>query len=373
MSIHAPLTRRIGVWNSRLEVIATSYFELGTTDIHVVSQPLGFDGLVCTVTLPAVTASATVISSNATSADVTLPSLQVTGYFGAHAAPTLPALTVASAVTVPAITRCTITLPTLSVESSVSAGTICHVDAHLPPLSVLSYGGCVAELTLPALGAVAAGVAGTVSSVAVDLPTLLVTSTVTENTVARVDVTLPALAALPANNTWITLPALTVEAEAGVVVAVTREAYAINLSNGAVTRYTDYPFDNVLRLGNDFFGIAPTGVFKIGGSLDIAAPINAHAKTFSTSFGSANYKRVPYTYLSGRADNGVVVGVQADEGDTYEYDSSFGENELLNNHRSVVGKGIRGVYYSFSIANVSGGKLEVDELAVQVAATQRAI
>jgi hypothetical protein len=162
-------------------------------------------------------------------------------------------------------------------------------------------------------------------------------------------------------------------ASGGEVVSVTYEAYAINLTTGAVSHYTNYPFDNMLRFGSSYYGIGATGIYLLGGDLDLAVPIDAHIKTFATKLGIQNQKRVPYVYSSGRSDGGVIVGVTADEGETYEYESDWGEVAGSTNHRIVVGKGVKGVYYSFDVKNVNGGSLELDEISVHVAPTQRAV
>lgn len=165
----------------------------------------------------------------------------------------------------------------------------------------------------------------------------------------------------------------TVQIEGSPLVSVTYEAYAINLTTGAVTHYTNYPFDNILRFGNHYYGVKSDGVYELGGTLDVGVQIDAHIKTFQTPFGTKNQKRVPYVYASGRSDQGVVVGVTADEGTTYEYESAWGEVAGTANHRVKVGNGIRGVYYSLDVKNVDGGSLELDEISVHVAPTTRAV
>ena len=154
---------------------------------------------------------------------------------------------------------------------------------------------------------------------------------------------------------------------------MTYEAYAVNLATSAVTHYTNFPFDNILRFGNKFYGVKSDGLFEITGDVDLAAQIAAHVKTFQTDFGSKNFKRVPYIYASCRASNGVTIGLTPDEGTTYSYASKWGTVAQNTNHRVTPGKGIRGVYYSIDVSNVDGGSLELDTLSVTVAPTQRGV
>ena len=60
-----------------------------------------------------------------------------------------------------------------------------------------------------------------------------------------------------------------------------------------MTHYLNYPFTNILRFGNDFFGVSSSGLFKIGGTRDGTQPIAAHIKPSSTKLGTSKMQRVP--------------------------------------------------------------------------------
>ena len=79
------------------------------------------------------------------------------------------------------------------------------------------------------------------------------------------------------------------------------------------------------------------------------------------------------TVSSGRSDGGIRVGITPDEGDTYEYESDWGEIPGSTNHRTQIGKGVRGVYYSFDISNIDGSSLELDSITAEPAVSQRGI
>lgn len=305
------------------------------------------------------------------------PALRCTAYSGATFAGTLPTVQFAGTATFPNIGRVQAALPALQLASHARVGGVAGAALTLSSGLILrANGGGNSFLALAAGGysVSASGKTGGVARAELQYAGtyLLRASGDTQNTgTARMQ--LPALQMAPTGHAWLVGPSLTAYAVAGEVVATTYEAYAINLTTGAVTRYINYPFDNIVRLGDAFFGITATGIYRIGGDLDALAPIAAEFETFPTDFREKNFKRIPYAYLSGRAENGITLSVCADEGESFAYESDFGETGTATNHRVTVGKGIRGVYYSLRVANADGGSMEIDELSVQVGSTQRGV
>lgn len=306
----------------------------------------------------------------------TLPGLTMAAFSGATAHPTLPALTLTATGTVTIVGRvdAVLPMPTLVANGMVggaSAAYLQHggryeVAANTGAQAVLEHGGRYTTSVSGLTGGLATAELATVGRYDVN-------ASGTAESYAVADMVLPALQTAPSGQAWLVAPSLTMHASGSEVVAVTYEAYAINLTTGAVTHYTNYPFDNILRFGDRYYGIASSGVYLLGGALDGLDQIDAHIKTFQTTFGTTAQKRLSYVYASGRSEQGVVVGVTADEGDTYEYESDWGEVPGNTNHRTTVGKGIRGVYYALDVKNVAGGSLELDELKALVTPTMRRV
>lgn len=373
-SVNRPLSRRYGPRLSYLEPISYTESAVPTTEVVAVTYPVAVnpsDGI--TGVLPALTASLTGSPSVLDGITGVLPALQGSIFGGGAVAGTLPSLQASLSGDVPLLVVIAGTLPALQASIDVTTGADAQIAGTLPALTGSIYGGAALAGTLPSLTASFSTFVGTNAAIAGTLPVLTASVAITSETHGQIAGTLPALTAAPPGAMWVTLPALTAYISASADVTVTYEAYAINLATGAVTHYTNYPFDNILRFGDKYYGVAPTGLFEIGGSLDLTTAIDARVKTFSTQLGSSKMKRVPYVYSSGRSDGGVSVGVIADEGTTYSYESDWGEVAGSTNHRTQVGKGIRGVYYAFDVSNISGSSLELDSLDVSLEATERAI
>lgn len=179
----------------------------------------------------------------------------------------------------------------------------------------------------------------------------------------------PALQVVPSGQAWLVAPAITMVAAGGEIVEASYEAYSINLATGAVTRYTDFAFDNVLRFGDKFFGIRADGVYELAGDTDDGAPIVAQVRTFNTNFGATNIKRVPFMYVSGQVGTDLSVGFVADKGVEYKYPVGLVREQGVRTGRAKAGLGVKGSYYNFSITNEDGQDFQIDRLEAIVDAT----
>lgn len=306
-----------------------------------------------------------------------LPALLCTASTGAQSAKSLPTLALVASGSVTVVGRVDAVLPALELVANGKAGGVSTAYLqHGGAYSVEARTGAsvVAALAPDGYALTSSGKTGGIASASLSIAgAYVISSHGVQEAIASAEMVLPSLQPAPSGQAWLVGPSLTMHAVAQQVIAVTYEAYAINLTTGAVTHYTNYPFDNILRFGDKFYGVSSAGLFEIGGALDLTLPINAHLKTFQTTFGSQNMKRLPVVYTSGRSDGGVMIGVTADEGTTYEYTSDWGEVPGNTNHRTTPGKGIKGVYYSLDVKNDNGGSLELDAIRVEVAHTQRAV
>ena len=73
------------------------------------------------------------------------------------------------------------------------------------------------------------------------------------------------------------------------VVAVTYEAYAVNLQHKGtdspvdeITRYTNFPFERIVRYQNSYFGVAADGLYLLEGTTDHATPATTIPWEFKT-------------------------------------------------------------------------------------------
>ena len=311
---------------------------------------------------------------DATGVDAELPALTLDAICGAQLDAKLPMLTIEAEGTITQIATLDARLSMLTLEAEARFGGISVVDVVLPVITLEAVCGAEAIITLPGgYALVAEAVMGGTASLDARLPAMVLDAFASPINFAVCDVLLPAVVSVQGATLDVQLPMLRLYAAASDSAPASRESYAINLTTGAVTRYTDYPFDNVLRLGGRFFGVKADGVFELAGDTDDGAPIHAAVKTFCTDFGSANLKKIPWVYLVGRLDDSLSVTVEPAGGTPYSYPTVGAYAGARLTHRAKVGGGMRGTRYSISIENPGGSDFELDRVEAVVNVLTRAM
>lgn len=303
------------------------------------------------------------------------PAATLVGQFGSTIRLQAPTATLATSMTIPGVMTIDIECPALMLAST---GTVSGLGVGAlgiqGPYSLDGRFGSSITLTAPTTVLAGNGLTGGVMTAALvheGRYTLSVVGTVKDLTVWSL--VGPAAVMAPRMSAWLVAPAPKLYAVGGEVVAIEHESYAINIKTGAVTRYTNFPFDNILRFGNKFFGVKADGIYELTGDTDNGAPIEAVMTTFLTSFGVENLKRVKWLYLFGRLDDGMNVTFKPDEGVGHTYQTSGVNDGTMRMHRARPGGKILGTYYEFTLANVNGAKFYLDRVEAIIDSTTRAM
>jgi hypothetical protein len=162
------------------------------------------------------------------------------------------------------------------------------------------------------------------------------------------------------------------------------EAYTLNLVDRKVkhpneevihevTRYDNYPFEQIVRFNGKYYGVALDGLYLLEGNDDVGDPIIWDAETCVTDFGNHNHKTVASAYMSGVIDKGMTVKVTADQRDTYTYNYATPRDESPQNHRQKFGKGLKATYYSFQFTDSQGRQFRLNNCEFEVGTMKRAI
>lgn len=302
-------------------------------------------------------------------ANLPMPTLQ--GRFGSKVKLASPRATLAMSATVPQVLRGELRLPFATVAGSGTTGGVGGGNLTLPGrLTTSGRSGGQGAMVASGASLLASGVAGGAARAELSFVghyTLEAHGEVQQATVWSLSA--PSLQVAPSGQAWLVAPAITMVAAGGEIVEASYEAYSINLATGAVTRYTDFAFDNVLRFGDKFFGIRADGVYELAGDTDDGAPIVAQVRTFNTNFGATNIKRVPFMYVSGQVGTDLKVGFVADKGVEYKYPVGLVREQGVHSGRAKAGLGVKGSYYNFSITNEDGQDFQIDRLEAIVDAT----
>jgi len=180
---------------------------------------------------------------------------------------------------------------------------------------------------------------------------------------------------------WLIAPGYQLTAIGTATVAVTYEAYALNLkhqnaeSPDELTHYTNYPFDKIVRYQNSYFGVNATGLYLLEGPTDFAEPTPQKVawsfKTCMTDFETPNLKTVNWAYFGGRMGPAATVSIHyGDTGEqSYAYTTPRGVS--AQNYRQAFGRGIKSRYYALEVEG--DGVLSLDSLLFDIAKMARRV
>lgn len=248
------------------------------------------------------------------------------------------------------------TLPALTGAISGVLGIVGVLDVRLPALDevlepelvgYLEGRGSIAA-ALPGLTGSMTGLLGLTGALAGALPGLRATLAGGAQVVGALNATLPALTGYlvgdpEAPDTWHVL--------------------VMNLRTGAVTEYDDYEFNSFAEVDGVLYGASADGLYRLAGDDDDGTAIAAQFTTGVTDHGMRGLQRVTDAYLSGLSDEDVDFKVTID-GQTYTYRIPAKQYATFDVMKAGLGKGSKGRYWQYTVANRNGGALEVDGIDV---------
>lgn len=287
-----------------------------------------------------------------------LPKLTGQVYGGATIAGTLPRLTGTVAITAQTLLRVSGKLPKLTGEILFKVQHTLAVNGTLPALTGEVFGGAILSGSLPRLTGQVSISAETSLKVTGMLPGLRGSISFGVPTTLRVTGTLPVIRPHYGIVTG-TLPRLT-----GTITLTAEQvrelvAYAMNIANGAMTRYTNFPFQHIVRFKGHSYGFDATGGYLLEGDTDDGDAIEAYIHLPDFDFGVTNLKSVPYVYIGSRSEQ-LIVSATVDEQKTVSAATSMAGR----NKRAKFPRGVEGVYWGHKVANVNGGALDIDGIEI---------
>lgn len=295
----------------------------------------------------------------------------------------LPSLEFTASGTVTQLGRTAANLPALTLTASGTVTQQGRAELFYSGTYLLrTCSGAVAQATLPQVrgSLVAHGLSGKVGGVGAPLPSLTLTAGGKQHAVGKLAVTLPALRFVPSGTLResVYLPRFTLFAVGRPSAVSQYEAYSVSLlsdqreqEQAYVTHYTDYPFEQIVRFGTKYFGVAKTGLFELTGDRFDTEPIIAFIRTGETDYGSRQVKRPVSLYIAGRLRGDFVAAVTPAELKDYDYHYHTFDKTGARNYRVLFGKGLRARYLAYTFTNLNGEAFDLDEITPEVAELRR--
>lgn len=185
---------------------------------------------------------------------------------------------------------------------------------------------------------------------------------------------------LPALRMDLTAPRWAFTMEVVEAVEVAYDCFVLNLRSqgdgpAELTRYTNWPFDKVFRLGDEYFAVADDGIYRLGGETDHAVPEPIDVawawRTALSDFGEPAVKTVPTVYFSGRLGRSMDVAWQVGEKEDTVYRYRSRRDATAQNYREKLGRGLKARY--FAVGADGEGEFELDTLDFEVHTLSRRI
>ena len=330
-------------------------------------------------TLPKLGSHIVVVETAPNGITATLPALFGSAFSGASINQTLPKLQLSAGATLYGWAQIAATLPPLVSTSTGTTGGTIALNAQLPSLLANARSGGIIGAVLPAVDSIVAGKGGAVGLLVATLPSLKATSQATAQNYGSISAVLPMLQRVGSGRINVVLPSLQYAAAGGAVIAVTYEAYAINLGKTRdgqpyeVTHYSSFPFTKIVRYKDDYYGVAADGLYLLGGDTDAGQPIPSEWETHLADFGALQKKTPESMYISGRIGPTATGKVVEGEKASYTYPHLNPRGEFAQVHRLKLGKGIKSNYLGFGLADPAGGVMDIDLMDDRIPVLTRAI
>lgn len=268
-------------------------------------------------------------------------------------------------------------LPGMRAQLSGHIGLVAGLSARVPqPTSSISaqFGSAgVVAARLPSVTGDVRGLVGVVGAISAKLAKMTSTAQAAVGVTASLSGRLPTVTAsgvvLQTISASISarLPALS-----GRLTAAHAEdillTFVTNTVTAASTTYSDYPFNSFCEINGEYFGASDTGLYKLEVEQD---DVPFKMTTGFLSFQIPQQKRASDFYINMHSQGDLTLRVSVDEGEKFEYRVSAQDIALLRQRRSLLGKGIRGVYWQFELEGTKD--FDFDNYTVAFAPTVRRV
>jgi len=291
-----------------------------------------------------------------------VPKFSINAQSGAQIRFNTPQLTLDMQWTTDIVARAKINVPKITVTGELYVGGAGRAYIDVPNLSLSANCGAVAlDLKVPKLTLEGVGKLGTVLNSQIIVPQHSLYGEVNVGDVGNAELIVPPVSML-SGILRVDWGSYSIKAHGYMETVEVSEAYVMNTTNNAITKYDNYPFNNIITSNDNAYGVLDTGLYLLDGDLDEAAIINAEFELHPTNYDTLQTKNVPYVYVSARSEDSFMVGTRPDERVIdYEPSNSHGINNLFN-WRAQLARGVKAINWGYTIKNINGSDFQIQSL-----------
>jgi hypothetical protein len=322
--------------------------------------------------VPTAKLSASLSEPDSFDVNAKVPSASLAAWFGMRLDKTVPSARLQAVGIVPNTLRLGSDLPRVTLAANILNGRSFSLQSNVPPVSLSAWSGWQLKASVPAASAVGMVVVGGAYRVNATVPMASVSSSAVAENVLRLTAMVPAAM----RSGWVavnkTVPAARMIGSIMPVVAITRLAYSFTLANSAMTRYPSYPFIQVIRIGNAYYGIAEDGLYELGGTTDNGTAIPWSFETCMSDFGMAEKKTVVSAYLGGYVPQSMAYTIKAGDLPTGTNAHTTTATAVLRNHRQKFGIGRKSRFFAFGLS-ATQGRVAIESIEFEMASMSRRV
>lgn len=268
-------------------------------------------------------------------------------------------------------------LPGIRARMEAAVGISARISGRLPTTRSVATAHCGISASLsaeiPSFRSRAVGLVGVVGSISAKIPKLAATSGATVGVSATITARLPnvradiAAAQSIVASMRVVLPKMSARGASERVNDLLL-TFVTNTLSAASTTYSDYPFNSFCEIKGEYYGASADGLYKLEVEQE---DIPFKMTSGFLPFGIPQQKRASDFYMNLHSKGDLTLKVSVDEGPQYEYRLSPEDVSTLRQRRSLLGKGLKGVYWQFEL---EGSKdFDFDNYAVAFATTARRV
>lgn len=267
-------------------------------------------------------------------------------------------------------------LPSLQLALAGTTGAVGSVSMNLPHWSLAATGTAPAAgalvLDFPTLRMAVTGDSGRAGRLAMTMKALQLALTGTTGALGTLELELPIFqldiaGAQPASGALaLALPAFQLQLAGGAALTQSNATTLVmQTERGALTQYTNYPFNSFAAFNGVFLGASDDGVFALTGADDAGAAIAAAARTGITDFGTSYIKRIERIYVGYRSTGRMILRVITEERWTRDYELVPVNHPGLHGGRVRLGRGLEARYWQFELQNDAGCDFDQDMMEMK--------
>ena len=301
----------------------------------------------------------TVDVPNGLSGDV--PSFTLESYTGAQLYADLPTLSLTIEGEVTNVGRTDSIVPGMLLSAYAYTGYNARAFLEAPKFTIDFTAGAVLKENIPKFSISGEALIGSVINSEIIVPRINITTDVNIEDYGTAELEVPGFLSLSGilNSSFGRFKLL---ATGFTTLDVTLNTQVMNINNNALTEYNNFEFDNILQIGDIYYGVKSDGLYLLNNDTDDTVNISASFETMPSDFGNIQLKNMSYSYVTARTDSLFTMQSAYDEQYSTIYNSANMYRSTPYNWRVQLGRGLKAIYWGTKVSNVNGSDFQIQSI-----------